>query len=102
MFFNPSLLLITYFAPNVCIRCEKGPKMSTTRYKDPIPEGVSAFTTLDEAAKIQRANPFSIPGVTVSTERILDAPFSMWHQTKCVEIDRRNAELGPKVAVGKG
>ncbi|KAE8362718.1 hypothetical protein BDV27DRAFT_146727 [Aspergillus caelatus] len=34
--------------------------MSTTRYKDPIPEGVCVFTTLDEAAKIQQANPYAI------------------------------------------
>ncbi|KAE8414809.1 hypothetical protein BDV36DRAFT_298644 [Aspergillus pseudocaelatus] len=34
--------------------------MSTTRYKDPIPEDVCIFTTLDEAAKIQTAHPYAI------------------------------------------
>ncbi|KAF7629389.1 hypothetical protein AFLA_013106 [Aspergillus flavus NRRL3357] len=34
--------------------------MSTTRYKDPIPDGVCVFTTLDKAAQIQKANPHAI------------------------------------------
>jgi len=49
------MLPITHFVPNLC--SEKNPGMSITRYKDPIPEGVCVFTTLDEAAKIQLADP---------------------------------------------
>ncbi|ODM20375.1 hypothetical protein SI65_03428 [Aspergillus cristatus] len=56
--------------------------MSTTRYKDPIPEGICVFTTLDEAAKIQLANP-------TTTDEI------------CEELDHRIAELDAKIAAGE-
>ncbi|KAL6237154.1 hypothetical protein BDW75DRAFT_204793 [Aspergillus navahoensis] len=60
--YSPPLLPLHVipFSHKFCLYCEKGPKMSTTRYKDPVPAGVRVFTTLDEAAKIQGANPSAI------------------------------------------
>ena len=78
--------------------------MSITRYKDPIPEGVSVFTTLAEAAKIQLANPAASL-----------YPFNDGHYIKdpdgtviavaadeiCEELDHRIAELDAKIAAGE-
>lgn len=78
--------------------------MSTTRYKDPIPEGVCVFTTLDEAAKIQGANPYAI-FYPVNNGHYAKNPdgtvVAVASDEMCEEIDRRNAELEAKIAAGE-
>lgn len=95
---------IIHFAPNLCLCREKDPEMSTTRYKDPIPEGVCVFTTLDEAAKIQGANPYAI-FYPVNNGHYAKNPdgtvVAVASDEMCEEIDRRNAELEAKIAAGE-
>lgn len=78
--------------------------MSTTRYKDPIPDGVCVFTTLDEAAQIQKANPHAIfyPENNGHYAKDPDGTVvAVASDEMCEEIDRRNAELEAKIAAGE-
>lgn len=80
------------------------PEMSTTRYKDPIPEGVCVFTTLDEAAKVQRENQYAIfyPENNGYYAKNPDGTVvGVASDEMCEEIDRRNAELEAKIAAGE-
>ncbi|KAE8164068.1 hypothetical protein BDV40DRAFT_122521 [Aspergillus tamarii] len=99
---SPPILHYTTLHYTIC--CEKDPKMSTTRYKDPIPEGVCVFTTLDEAAKIQQANPYAIfyPENNGHYAKDPDGTVvAVASDEMCEEIDRRNAELEAKIAAGE-
>ena len=78
--------------------------MSTTRYKDPIPEGVCIFTTLDEAAKIQLANP-AASLYPVNNGHYVKNPdgtvIAVAADEICEELDHRIAELDARIAAGE-
>ena len=96
------MLPISHFVPNLC--SEKNPGMSTARYQDPIPEGVCVFTTLDEAAKIQLANP-AASLYPVNNGHYIKNPngtvIAVAADEICEELDRRTAELDAKIAAGE-
>lgn len=99
-----SPLHIPHFSTTSAPCREKGPKMSTTRYKDPIPDGVCVFTTLDKAAQIQKANPHAIfyPENNGHYAKDPDGTVvAVASDEMCEEIDRRNAELEAKIAAGE-
>ncbi|BDD61317.1 hypothetical protein MAP00_006367 [Monascus purpureus] len=78
--------------------------MSTARYKDPIPKGVYVFTTLDQAAKVQRENQYAIfyPENNGYYAKNPDGTVvGVASDEMCEEIDRRNAELEAKIAAGE-
>ncbi|KOC15361.1 hypothetical protein AFLA70_25g005561 [Aspergillus flavus AF70] len=89
---------------NFSFYCGKAPKMSTTRYKDPIPKGVYVFTTLDEAIPIKKANPYAIfyPENNGHYAKDPDGTVvAIASDEMCEEIDRRNAELEAKITAGE-
>lgn len=78
--------------------------MSTTRYKDPVPEGISIFTTLDEAGKIQLENPYASLYPVNNGYYVKDPDgtvVAVAADEICDELDRRFAELDEAVASGR-
>lgn len=78
--------------------------MSTTRYKDPIPEGVRLFTTLDEAAEIQMAHPAACLWPDNNGHYVKEPDgtvVAVAADEICEEIDRRLADLDTKIASGE-
>ncbi|KAF5862095.1 hypothetical protein ETB97_012160 [Aspergillus alliaceus] len=70
---------------------------------DPIPEGICVFTTLDEAAKIEKASPSAISYPENNGYYAKDPDgtvIAVASDEMCEVIDCRNAELEAKIAAG--